>query len=182
MTKHYDENVDLSFNDTLKLILDNQDLNSRRNKGNINISPTIAFVTLIGVVVVFFQVFIGFGMWTIQDRMDRYDGYGDRIIKIEQNLVKFEDYNKTLHDLTAEFKAFTKEPKFTENDFNAKIADKLEPIKDQLDRIEDKIVEKSNKVQSDVNSIKLRDDDIEQRVRGLENELEVYKRLKTLEK
>lgn len=156
---------------------------SNQNRGIVISAPV-----LIGAILVLIQMMMGLGIWALQDRLNKYDAFEPRITAVEQTLVKFEDIPDDLNNFISEFRAFTREPRFTETDFNNKIADKITPIKDQLDRIEKRVVEKNDMLETEVETeikrmqqqldavIKTSDDN-EQRVRNIETEIEIYKRI-----
>ena len=184
MTKK-EEQHDMDNSDIVKMIIAMQDKSNKKN--SITINPIVAVIGLVGLIVILVQVILGVGMWSIKDKLTRYDAYENRLNSVESTLVKFENAIDDLGDLTKEFKAFTAEPRFSEKDFNERISDKLSPIKDQLDRIEQKVIDKSESLETDVNrKMYGLQNDIDRQgeliitndtsIRKLETELEIYKR------
>ena len=172
MSDESDQTVDNT--DIVKMIIAMQEKsNSKRN--SISISSNVAVSWLIGVIVVLIQIIYGVGIWSITDKLDRYDSYDDRITKVENSVIKLESVADQLGELIIDFKTFSAEPRFTESKFNERFTDKILPLTNQLDRIETKLNERAVNVDSKVS-------DHEGRIRSLENEVEFNKRVKDVSK
>ena len=139
---------------------------SQRQSAGITLTPT----NIIAVMIFIIQIVIGATMWSIKDKIERYDGYEARIEKAEDTLIRYEDIDTKLDNLAAQFAQFSAQPRFTEQDFNSKLADKLEPMKSQLDRIENSLQAKQARIEEE-------SDETHRRLRELETEFEILKRM-----
>lgn len=154
-----------------------EDATQIHEKGII-ISPTVAILTLLGILTVFFQIFMGFMMWAIQDRLTKYDSFEPRIASIEQSLIKFGDLPSDVKALSDEFKRFNETPRFTEDKFE----DKIKPVMDGLVRIENSLVERTRTIDSEFSTVEKNVSENDKRIRLLETELELYKRTTSTQK
>lgn len=149
------------------------DENYRPN--GIVITPTI----LVGIIVVLMQFMIGFSLWAIKDRLQRYDALEPRISSIEKNLIQYNEILTNFNKFSEEFQSYIKEPKLTEQDYNARTTEKLQPIKEQLNRIESKILEKTDNIENALDKRMTTYDasieKFEDRIRNIETQVEVLK-------
>lgn len=139
---------------------------SNRQNAGITLTPT----NIIAVMIFVIQIIIGATMWSIKDKIERYDGYEARISKVEDTLIRYEDINSKLNGLTTQVGTLTSQDVFTETEFNAKLADKLEPMTRQLDRIEETLRQKRDTIDRE-------NEELQKRLRSLETELEIFKRM-----
>ena len=116
---------------------------SSQKPAGIVMSPAVLMAALVVIV----NSFMGFGLWAIQDRLDKYDGFEPWILSIEKVNVKFEDVVSDLNKLINDFSEFSKMPRFDEVDFDKKTG----PIVETLARIERTLSERLGQVATSVN-------------------------------
>lgn len=131
---------ELSQSDLINLFLATQ--SSAKKESNINISPITAVLCLAGVIIVLVQFMIGFGMWSIQDRLSRYDAYEKRLVNLEASVIRFEVVAKDIEELIVDFKTFTQLPRATTTDLDTRMSaydNRVERIEKRIDTIENKL-------------------------------------------
>lgn len=93
--------------DIVKMIVALQE-KSTVSRNTITINPMTAFISAGLIILVLIQFVIGFGMWSIQDRLKRYDAYGTRIESLEKSLVRFESIPVVIESLVSEIRLLSK--------------------------------------------------------------------------
>lgn len=155
----------ISQNELIQALLVTKSESSNEEPKGIQVSPMTAVIGLIGLICVLIQCMIGFGMWSIQDRLDRYDSYEKRITSIEQTIVRFEFIANDITQLRKDFALFASEPKFNEKQNQEKLDLLITPLKEKFIHSQEEIDKNT--------SIILK---MEDRVKFLEQEQEFIKR------
>lgn len=161
MAKKDDDKSDNS--DIVQMIIAMQEKSNSAKRSAIVVSPMVAITSLVGIIIVLVQVTLGIGMWTIGDKLTRYDSYEGRISNLETAVVKLENLPIAVEKLSNNFDQFIKEPK---------------PILDSLSRIEstvtDKVVQTNKSLDDNIKKI----DEIDKRLYNAERDIDVLTRLK----
>lgn len=106
--------------DLVKMILSLQEKSSV-SRNTISINPMTAFMSSGLIILVLIQFMIGFGMWSIQDRLKRYDDYEARISVIEKSMVRFEAIPESIHSLVEEIRLLSGNIDTNKDDINKRL-------------------------------------------------------------
>jgi hypothetical protein len=138
-------------------------MTKKEEKTGIVINPMLAVSFLLAVIIMMAQVFIGFGLWTIQDKLSKYDSYEVRISEVERFAAKFEDVPEQLKNLNVKFENFSNDPKNI-----------LQAIAKIEQNVNENLKNLNNGIQADRKELS----ELEKKIIFLENELNFLKRAK----
>jgi len=143
-SKSLSDNV--SQEELIQMIIRNQN----KSGDGISISPMTAVIGMSGALVVLIQFMVGLAVWSMQDRLDRYDQYESRITTIENNVVKLDRLAEDVSLLITEFKLFSKTERFDTTDFQTNIQPfriRLETLETYSRRFEDRVLKRLDKLE-----------------------------------